>query len=64
MLLMFGCTWRWVALNEVGAALYPGGNRYRSTTILRKYDDGWRLLQTASPAQPLDEALKNAEPGQ
>ncbi len=57
-------TWRWVALNEVGAALYPGGNRYRSTTILRKYDDGWRLLQTASPAQPLDEALKNAEPGQ
>ena len=57
-------TWRWVALNEVGAALYPGGNRYRSTTILRKYDDGWRLLQTASPAQPLDEALKNAEPAQ
>jgi hypothetical protein len=57
-------TWRWVALNEVGAALYPGGNRYRSTTILRKYDDGWRLLQTASPAQPLEEALKSAEPAQ
>jgi hypothetical protein len=31
---------------------------------LRKYDDGWRLLQTASPAQPLEEALKSAEPAQ
>jgi hypothetical protein len=57
-------TWRWVALNEVGAALYPGGNHYRSTMILRKYDDGWRLVQTASPGQPLDEALKNSEPAQ
>jgi hypothetical protein len=58
-------TWRWVALNEVGAALYPGGARYRSTTILRKYDDGWRIVQTAShPGQSLDEALKSAEPAQ
>lgn len=58
-------TWRWAALNEVGAALYPGSLRYRSTTILRKYDDGWRLSQRAfHPGQPLDEALKNAEPAQ
>jgi hypothetical protein len=58
-------TWRWVPLNEVGAVLYPGGAHYRSTTILRDYDDGWRLLPTAPhPSQPLDEALKNAEPAQ
>jgi hypothetical protein len=58
-------TWRWIPLNEVGAVLYPTSAHYRSTTILRKYDDGWRLVQTASrPAQPLDEALKNVEPTQ
>jgi hypothetical protein len=58
-------TWRWAALNEVGAALYPGGNRYRSTTILRKYDDGWRVVPTAShPGQPLDGALQSGEPAQ
>jgi hypothetical protein len=56
-------TWRWSALNEVGAALYPGGAHYRSTTMLRKYHEGWRLAPRAShPGQPLDEALKNAEP--
>ena len=56
-------TWRWFALNEVGAALYPGSIHYRSTTILRDYGDGWRLVERASnQPQPLDEALKNAEP--
>jgi hypothetical protein len=61
----FEFTWRWIALNEVGAALYPGGNRYRSSTILSKYDDGWRIVPTAShPGQPLDEAFHNAEPAQ
>src|ERR1019366_5067622 len=56
-------TWRWIPLNEVGAVLYPGSVHYRSTTVLRNYDDGWRLVQTAShPGQPLDEALKNAKP--
>lgn len=56
-------TWRWTALNEVGAALYPSSVHYRSTTIFRDYDDGWRLGQRAfHPGQPLDEALKNAEP--
>jgi hypothetical protein len=58
-------TWRWIPLNEVGAVLYPGSVHYRSTTVLRNYDDGWRLVQTAShPGQPLDEALKNAKPVQ
>ncbi len=55
-------TWKWVPLNEVGAALYSGGVQYRSTAIFRCYDDGWRLIQGAPhPGQPLDEALKNAE---
>ncbi len=58
-------TWRWTPLNEVGAALYPSGVHYRSTTILRDYDDGWRIVQGAPhPGQSLDEALKNAEPAQ
>jgi hypothetical protein len=57
-------TWRWAPLNEVGAALYPAGVRYRSSAILRKYDDGWRVVQTAHPGQPLDEALKDAQPAQ
>jgi hypothetical protein len=58
-------TWKWIPLNEVGAALYSSSTHYRSTAIFRRYDDGWRLMQGAShPAQPLDEALKNAEPAQ
>jgi hypothetical protein len=58
-------TWRWLPLNEVGAVLYPTSIHYRSTTILRNYDDGWRLVQnTPRPAQSLDEALKNPEPSQ
>jgi len=58
-------TWRWAALNEVGAALYPGSVHYRSTTIFRDYHDGWRLAQRAPhTGLPLDEALKNAEPAQ
>jgi hypothetical protein len=58
-------TWKWVPLNEVGAVLYSGEAPYRSTAIFRRYDDGWRLVQGAShPGQPLDEALKNAEPAQ
>jgi hypothetical protein len=57
-------TWRWIPLNEVGAALYPSDLRYRSTTSFRDYDDGWRLVDAAHPVQPLDQALKNAEPTQ
>lgn len=58
-------TWRWVPLNEVGAALYSGDLRYHSTVGFRQYDDGWRLLQSAPhSAQTLDDAFKNAEPAQ
>jgi len=58
-------TWRWVPLNEVGAALYYGDLRYHSTVGFRQYDDGWRLLQSAPhSAQTLDDAFKNAEPVQ
>ena len=57
-------SWSWAPLNEVGAALYPAGVRYRSTAILRKYDDGWRVVPTAHHGQPLDEALKDAQPAQ
>lgn len=55
--------WKWAPLNELGAALYSSETRYRSTVGLRDYDDGWRLLQSAPHfGQPLDEALKSAEP--
>ncbi len=56
-------TWRWIPLNEVGAALYPGDVRYKSTAGFRCYDDGWRVAQGAPrTSQSLDEALKDAEP--
>jgi hypothetical protein len=55
--------WKWVPLNEMGAALYSGDVRYRSTVGFRQYDDGWRILQsTPRPGQTIGEALKNAEP--
>ena len=58
-------TWRWVPLNEFGAALYSSDLRYKSTVGFRYYDDGWRVTETALHAgQTLDEALKNAEPSQ
>ncbi len=56
-------TWRWLSINQVGAALYDSGVRYRSTVGFRGYDDGWRVVDQASPSsQPLDEALRNAQP--
>jgi hypothetical protein len=60
-------TWRWVPLNEVGAALYSGDLRYNSTVLFRDYDDGWHIVVAQSAphtGQPLDDALKNAEPTQ
>ncbi len=58
-------TWKWIPLNEVGAVLYSRDAHYRSTTIFRCYDDGWRLLESSSHSSPpLDEALKNPEPAQ
>jgi len=56
-------SWRWVPLNEVGAALYTADLHYNSTVGFRQYDDGWRLQQsTPHFGQTLDDALKNAEP--
>ena len=56
-------TWRWVALNPVGAALNDDGVRYRSTVEFRNYDDGWRVVKGAEKsAQSLEDALSNAEP--
>jgi hypothetical protein len=56
-------TWKWVPLNEVGAALYPGDVRYRSSVGFRRYDDGWRVVEGLThPGQALSEALENAEP--
>jgi hypothetical protein len=56
-------TWRWVALNPVGTALYDGGVYYRSTVGLRSYDDGWRVAnETVRTNQSLEEALSNAVP--
>jgi hypothetical protein len=56
--------WRWVPLNEVGAALYAGGVQYKSTVGFRRYDDGWRIIEgsAAKSNQGLDDALKNSEP--
>jgi hypothetical protein len=56
-------TWRWVSINQVGAALYDGGVHYRSTVGFRGYDDGWRIVEQSVPNnRPLDEALRNALP--
>jgi hypothetical protein len=58
-------TWRWIPLNEVGAVMYSSDAHYRSIASFRSYDDGWRVVEAAAhSAQPLDEALKNAEPAQ
>jgi hypothetical protein len=57
--------WKWVPLNEFGAAFYTSDLRYKSTTSFRNYDDGWRLTDsTVRSGQTLDDALKNAEPAQ
>ncbi len=54
--------WKWVPLNEIGEALYSRDLRYRSTVGFRKYDDGWRLIETpVRSAQTMEDALKNAE---
>ena len=56
-------TWRWIPLNEVGAVIYSADARYTSTASFRCYDDGWRVQEAPfRSGQPLDEALRNAEP--
>lgn len=55
--------WHWVAMNEVGGALYDSGVRYRSTVGFRSYDDGWRVeTEPMHNNQPIDDALHNAQP--
>ena len=55
--------WHWVALNEVGGALYDSGVHYRSTVGFRKFDDGWRVqTEPLHNNQPLDDALRTAQP--
>ena len=58
--------WKWVPLNEVGAALYAEGVQYHATVSFKHYDDGWRVIEGSAPKtnQGLDDALKNAEPVQ
>ena len=61
-------TWRWIPLNEIGAALYSSDVHSKSTVAFRDYDDGWRVMLSAShsgqalESRTLDDALKNAEP--
>jgi hypothetical protein len=56
-------TWRWVALNQAGAALYDAGVHYHSIVAFRAYDDGWRVVDDPVPSnQSLDDALRNADP--
>src|SRR5579883_2756343 len=56
--------WKWAPLNEVGSALNVGGVQYKSTVAMKHYDDGWRLVEAggARSGQPMDDALKNADP--
>jgi hypothetical protein len=55
-------TWRWIPLNEIGAALYSSDQRYQSSVGFRKYDDGWHVVEsTPHQEQSLADALKNAE---
>ncbi|HLV88178.1 MAG TPA: hypothetical protein VKV39_14425 [Candidatus Sulfotelmatobacter sp.] len=55
-------TWKWIPLNEIGAALYSSDQRYRSTVGFRDYDDGWRIIESGPSSNlPLEEALRTAE---
>jgi hypothetical protein len=57
--------WKWVPMNELGAALSSGGAVYTSVVGFREYDDGWRVMQSSGHNnQSLDEALKNTDPAQ
>ena len=56
-------TWRWVPLNEIGAALYSGDVHYKSVVGFHNYDDGWRMIEgVPRSGQSIDDAVKNAEP--
>ena len=50
-------------MNEVGAALYDSGARYRSTVAFRRFDDGWRVVtEQFRSNQSIEEALRDAQP--
>ncbi|HTS05207.1 MAG TPA: hypothetical protein VMP68_06455 [Candidatus Eisenbacteria bacterium] len=56
-------TWRWIPVNEIGAAFYFEDQHYRSLVGFRQFDDGWRIVQSVPRSgQSIEEALKNAEP--
>jgi len=57
-------TWKWIPVNELGAALVAGSLLYKSTVSFKHYDDGWRLIEGERPKsnQGMDDALKDAEP--
>jgi len=56
-------TWKWIPLDEIGAALYSSDVQYRSTVAFRQFDDGWRVVEsTPHVPQSMSDALKNAEP--
>ena len=56
-------TWKWVPVDEIGAALYSSDVHYKSVVGFREYDDGWRIVQGAPHSlQTLEDALKNAKP--
>jgi hypothetical protein len=56
-------TWKWVPMNEVGAALIAV-ETFKSTVGFKHYDDGWRLMEgtETKSSQGLDDALKDAAP--
>ena len=58
--------WKWAPLNDVGIAFYGDGVQYTSTVGFRKYDDGWRVIESAQPKHypSMDEALKDAASSQ
>ena len=56
-------TWKWIPLDEIGAALYSSDVQYRSIVAFRQFDDGWRVVEsTPHVPQSMSDALKNAEP--
>lgn len=55
-------SWKWVPLNEVGAALIADETQHSSAAMFRRYDDGWRVVESAAQsAQPLDESLRRTQ---
>ncbi len=58
--------WKWAPLNDVGTAFYGDGVQYTSTVGFRKYDDGWRVMESTQPKHypNMDEALKDAASSQ